>query len=1381
MKNLAFIWLSLFIFRPGLFSQSLCNTCPCLLEQGDLKAAQGKNPDAISLYQAYIVCDPTKVAEVTQKINKIQRKIESEKIRAQQAEKRAEISAADAKNQKKRADEEAKKSRAQSRSNHNLAVTLRTLQQDPTMAIRMAEYTLNGESDDAGIQQVYADIISNGENYFYRRQSFTGHSGKITEMALSPGGQRILTTSNDKTARIWDNNGRQIRIIEALPGAPTFAQFSPDGGKIMAGDSSWYVIADTNGRKLATVIYPKDNPVSEIAFSKDGSYWVQGDKKGCIRRWDSNGIKDSFLTNAGRISRVYFSAGDDYVLACNRDSVAILWNINDAAKSVFLRGHTGGVKNGAFSPTGDSVLTVGNMDNTARLWNIKGDSLGIFSEKSSVLTRAAFLRNDSIFMEFRDKPPVLKDLKKQDFRRFQEVKNNSYDAKLRGNYLLVLLKPKSGDKQSNSSLAVRIFSREGGYKGRFFMPAKDDWPDLTNVAANQDIILYFKNGNTFESYRFSKQQPTIFSPPGPAKKTKNESLGELTGATPYASFSSDSRIFVYHLPDDVAATVQKVADIPPPKGRSLLRPQKKNSAVVSFIVNPKPNTSGRYFFLMLNADSTVSLLDTTARERWTTANISGPIVQAQFASDGNQVFTLHADSTFWLWNPETNQRRRIGKYPGALFSASLSPDGAKVAASGSDRRIHIWSVSEQREKIAFPEFDKPVEEVTFLPDSKKFLVRTSKGEVSLWDETQPEKPLKIWRGYWSESNEYGKSTARGWDKAILSPSGNRILLIGEENAPTLSDLEGDHIIELYGHTAPIETASFSADGRYVLTASQDSTARLWNLHGKTISVFVGEHQNGIRAVAISPDGRKALTVDGAGTAHLWKTPAEWLNRGVEQFTPNDLAINDLLPDPDQIDSITHAKALEQAASNFLKQQDTITAHKLYDYLLKKFPEQGDDVWYNWYMTGSRQKSDLDTLMEWARPLYPVAENFKKDKLYREAKVLYEHLIDKEERTGLLWDYIEVCNKGGLAINKKLFLKEPDAGKLAYYAQYFQSKSDVKTARNLFWKSLQLQTNAQSLIGLMEIHNPEDRQPVREKIAGLTETDDLLDIANYLWEKKRDLGAAELYQKVMKTAELAEAGIGLYEISQIKPDIGFGATQMAQSNSREVLRSYADYFGGKGDVPLKLKMLGRIVDIGKADSHDYFERYLLLQTQGSDIFGELLELQSPPVLKGLVRNFAFQGGAEPLLIALNYYEKATLLGERLIELENTPANREELSQHCNSLGWYNILAGNYGEAENSIRRGIKYYRDNLMLYTNLPHTLLFQGKFEEAHKVYMDNQAKEYQPERNRPYIRDVYLADFTGFKKDFKENPNTKFTQKMMDDIQVIENQLKAKQGKKVK
>src|SRR5271170_3099226 len=60
---------------------------------------------------------------------------------------------------------------------------------------------------------------------------------------------------------------------------------------------------------------------------------------------------------------------------------------------------------------------------------------------------------------------------------------------------------------------------------------------------------------------------------------------------------------------------------------------------------------------------------------------------------------------------------------------------------------------------------------------------------------------------------------------------------------------------LAGHRGPIRSASFSPDGTHVITASEDGTARVWDLRGKQPTFLALEgHQKQVNSATFSPDG-----------------------------------------------------------------------------------------------------------------------------------------------------------------------------------------------------------------------------------------------------------------------------------------------------------------------------------------------------------------------------------------------------------------------------------------------------------------------------------------------------------------------------------------------
>ena len=76
---------------------------------------------------------------------------------------------------------------------------------------------------------------------------------------------------------------------------------------------------------------------------------------------------------------------------------------------------------------------------------------------------------------------------------------------------------------------------------------------------------------------------------------------------------------------------------------------------------------------------------------------------------------------------------------------------------------------------------------------------------------------------------------------------------------------------LEGHGDRVISAVFSPDGRQILTASIDTTARLWQQAdtGAWESVVLEGHKDSLTSAVFSPDGRQILTASWDKTARLW--------------------------------------------------------------------------------------------------------------------------------------------------------------------------------------------------------------------------------------------------------------------------------------------------------------------------------------------------------------------------------------------------------------------------------------------------------------------------------------------------------------------------------
>jgi WD40 repeat protein len=161
------------------------------------------------------------------------------------------------------------------------------------------------------------------------------------------------------------------------------------------------------------------------------------------------------------------------------------------------------------------------------------------------------------------------------------------------------------------------------------------------------------------------------------------------------------------------------------------------------------------------------------------------------------------------------------------------------------------------------------------PDGRYLAVQDENGVMSLWD--VPFRNLRFTKGLGGQDvPDPGppRQVFRGHTGLVrtldFSPDSQYLVSASEDRTARIWRVaSGEAVAVLEGHTGNVTDARFSPDGKLVVTAGEDGTVRLWDSStGGGILVLHG-HVGVVRGARFSPDSKLVLTEGDDGTARVW--------------------------------------------------------------------------------------------------------------------------------------------------------------------------------------------------------------------------------------------------------------------------------------------------------------------------------------------------------------------------------------------------------------------------------------------------------------------------------------------------------------------------------
>ena len=190
-------------------------------------------------------------------------------------------------------------------------------------------------------------------------------------------------------------------------------------------------------------------------------------------------------------------------------------------------------------------------------------------------------------------------------------------------------------------------------------------------------------------------------------------------------------------------------------------------------------------------------------------------------------------TTFGLFDVSTGEEVRTFKLRSSYFTAgAFSPDGRYIiSGSGhSNGTLTLWDISTGKEIRTFGGHKRQIISVAFSPDSKYVLSSGLESTFSLWD-IETGKEIRTFTGH-DAGGGYSIFIGGGVSVSSVASRLPNIPLFGWVFKETV----GGAVMNF----SAVHTVSFSPDGKYVLSGSNDASTRIWDAAtGKEIVTMVG--------------------------------------------------------------------------------------------------------------------------------------------------------------------------------------------------------------------------------------------------------------------------------------------------------------------------------------------------------------------------------------------------------------------------------------------------------------------------------------------------------------------------------------------------------------
>jgi len=222
-------------------------------------------------------------------------------------------------------------------------------------------------------------------------QTYTVHTNLISDLAISPDGNTLITSARDNSVIKWDKNGTLLSKYTYHDDIVNALDISSDGKYfISASDDMLIIIYNSKTNTVKKI--EGSTSFYDVKFLNNNEQFITANGNKIASLWDTSGnVLRMFVGHQAVVSKIDISPDGKYVLTASKDKTLKLWDLYGNLL-VNFEGHTDDINDIDFSPDGAYIASC-SKDKTIRLWNNTGQCIHIYNSGADQITDVDFSQN----------------------------------------------------------------------------------------------------------------------------------------------------------------------------------------------------------------------------------------------------------------------------------------------------------------------------------------------------------------------------------------------------------------------------------------------------------------------------------------------------------------------------------------------------------------------------------------------------------------------------------------------------------------------------------------------------------------------------------------------------------------------------------------------------------------------------------------------------------------------------------------------------------------------------------------------------------------------------------------------------------------------------